>query len=227
MARPHQCRRLSLRAGSGAVTGLEFLDKYATSEGCVNYGSSENRALSRRFFGLIGEMRVLLHSRNQRGPTSAVSSPWRSLHRNRGASDTSNSQDLSAKAFTGFALEAGTPEFLCKGVCLGGALHRNPGMKRTETRDFEMSLLLRRRPRRAKASKPRIWRAGLPCIGRADPSDGSRWHNYLAVSFFLRLKLQSHSDLRLRGSPPRGLAASSLGGELGVVGMLRNRANLH
>ena len=98
--------------------------------------------------------------------------------------------------FTGFALEAGTPEFLCKGVCLGGALHRNPGMKRTETRDFGMSLLLRRRPRRAKAAKPRIWRAGLPCIGRADPSDGSRWHNYLAVSFFLRLKLQSHSDLR-------------------------------
>jgi len=116
-----------------------------------------------------------------------------------GASDTSNSQDPSAKAVTGFALEAGTPEFLCKGVCLGGALHRNPGMKRTETRDFGMSLmslLLRRRPRRAKAAKPRIWRAGLPCIGRADPSDGSRWHNYLAVSCFLRLKLQCHSDLR-------------------------------
>ena len=140
MARPHQWPRLPLRAGSGAVTGLEFLDKYATSEGCAYYGSTENRALSRRFFGLIGEMRVLLHSRNQRGPTSAVSSPWRSLHRNRRASDTSNSQDLSAKAFTDFAFGAGRPEFLCKGVCLGGALHRNPGMKRAETRDFGMSL---------------------------------------------------------------------------------------
>ena len=98
MARPHQWPRLPLRAGSGAVTGLEFLDKYATSEGCAYYGSTENRALSRRFFGLIGEMRVLLHSRNQRGPTSAVSSPWRSLH-------------------------------------------RNPGMKRAETRDSGMSLV--------------------------------------------------------------------------------------
>ena len=81
---------------------------------------------------LIGEMRVLLHSKNPRGPTSDLSSPWRSLHRNRGASDTSNSQDLSAKAFTDFAFGVGTPEFLCKGVCLGGALHRNPGMKRAE-----------------------------------------------------------------------------------------------
>ena len=38
-----------------------------------------------------------------------------------------------------FAFGTGTPEFLCKGVCLGGALHRNPGMKRTETRDSGMS----------------------------------------------------------------------------------------
>ena len=43
------------------------------------------------------EMRVVLRSRNHRDPTSVVSSPWRSLH-------------------------------------------RNPGMKRAETRDFGMSL---------------------------------------------------------------------------------------
>ena len=87
------------------------------------------------------------YSTNQRGPTSALSSP---LHRNRGGSNRSNTQGISAKAFTDFTVGTGVPGFLCKGVCLGGALHRNPGMKRAETRNFGMSWKERCEPRESR-----------------------------------------------------------------------------
>ena len=50
------------------------------------------------------------------------------------------------------------------------------------------------------------------------PSDGACWHNYLAASVCAFLNSQLQIDLRSRSSPPRGLAASYLGGELAVAG---------
>jgi len=37
-----------------------------------------------------------------------------------------------------FGFKTRLPEFLCKGVCLGGALHGKRGMKRAETRESQM-----------------------------------------------------------------------------------------
>jgi hypothetical protein len=58
----------------------------------------------------------------------------------------------------------------------------------------------------------------LPSMGlSAEPCDGACWHNHLAASLFHRLNSHSQGNLRSRSSPPRGLAASWLGGELGLA----------
>jgi len=50
------------------------------------------------------------------------------------------------------------------------------------------------------------------------PPDGACWHKHLAASFFVFLNSLIQNDLRSKSSPPRGLAASWLGGELAVAG---------
>ena len=49
-------------------------------------------------------------------------------------------QVISTKGLTPFTSWTGRPDFLCRGVCLGGALHGNPGMKRAETRVSRIAL---------------------------------------------------------------------------------------
>jgi len=56
------------------------------------------------------------------------------------------------------------------------------------------------------------------------PPDGACWHNHLAASLFAFLNSRTLIDLRLVSSPPRGLAASWLGGELGRTSLLSDCA---
>ena len=105
----------------------------------------------------VEDSSFMAHPPNARSPAlwersrfhGLVGSPGTCLHRNEGSKDRPNVQAISAKGLTPFASRTRPPEFLCRGVCLGGALHGNPEMKRAETRDYQMSPISLDRPRHA------------------------------------------------------------------------------
>jgi len=66
---------------------------------------------------------------------------------------------------------------------------------------------------------PLVPTAMAECL-RDLPATG--WHNHLAASFVRNLKSRGQCDLRSQSSPPRGLAASSDGGEVEVVWRARS-----
>ena len=67
--------------------------------------------------------------------------------------------------------------------------------------------------------EPLVLTAMAGCL-RDLPATG--WHNHLAASFVRNLKSRGQCDLRSQSSPPRGLAASSDGGEVEVVWRARS-----
>ena len=76
-------------------------------------------------------------------------------------------------------------------------------------------------PASTTSVSPRVLTAMAGCL-RDLPATG--WHNNLAASFVRNLKSRGQCDLRSQSSPPRGLAASSDGGEVEVVWPLRCNA---